>query len=115
GWGVGVLMIGVDEGAFWSQMQNGVDFVDDILNGVIKSAVFGVAVTLIALYQGYSARPSARTESRHSWPALGCTCWWETARAVPRSTAWRPSVTRHVSFFLKPSTWSASRQRFGST
>lgn len=64
GWGVGVLMIGVDEGAFWSQMQNGVDFFDDIVNGVIKSVVFGVAVTLIALYQGYASRPTPEGVSR---------------------------------------------------
>src|SRR5690606_31756486 len=42
GWVVGVMLIGVDPGAFWSQMQAGVDVVDDVLNGVIKSLVFGV-------------------------------------------------------------------------
>jgi phospholipid/cholesterol/gamma-HCH transport system permease protein len=58
GYIVGVQLIGVDEGAFWSQMQAGVDLRNDILNGVIKSVVFGLAVTFIALYQGYQARPT---------------------------------------------------------
>src|SRR3954469_9428196 len=58
GYVVGVLLIGVDEGAFWSQMQGGVDIFKDIANGVIKSIVFGIAVTFIALYQGYEARPT---------------------------------------------------------
>ena len=55
GWVVGVLMIGVDGGAFWSQIQGGVDVFKDVGNGVIKSFVFGVAVTFIALLQGYNA------------------------------------------------------------
>ncbi len=56
GWVVGVLMIGVDGGAFWSQIQGGVDIFKDIGNGVLKSFVFGVAVTFIALLQGYNAQ-----------------------------------------------------------
>src|SRR3546814_19872057 len=51
GWVVGVLLIGVDAGAFWSQMQNGVDVWNDVANGVLKSLVFGVTVTLVALYE----------------------------------------------------------------
>jgi phospholipid/cholesterol/gamma-HCH transport system permease protein len=58
GYFVGVPLIGVDSGAFWSQMQSGVDLFSDIGNGLIKSIVFGVAVTFIALYQGYEARPT---------------------------------------------------------
>lgn len=58
GYFVGVPLIGVDSGAFWSQMQGGVDLFADIGNGLIKSIVFGVAVTFIALYQGYEARPT---------------------------------------------------------
>ena len=64
GWGVGVLLIGVDDGAFWSQMQNGVDVWKDVGNGVVKSVVFGVAVTLIALYQGYYAKATPEGVSR---------------------------------------------------
>jgi len=59
GYLVGVVQIGVDEGSFWSQMQAAVDFRDDILNGVIKSFVFGIAVTLIALFEGFDAPPTA--------------------------------------------------------
>jgi len=59
GYLVGVVLIGVDEGAFWSQMQAAVDVRNDILNGVIKSVVFGVAVTLIAVFEGYDAPPTA--------------------------------------------------------
>jgi len=58
GYLVGVPLIGVDSGAFWSQMQGGVDLFDDIANGFIKSVVFGVAVTFIALYQGYESKPT---------------------------------------------------------
>jgi phospholipid/cholesterol/gamma-HCH transport system permease protein len=58
GYVVGVKMIGVDEGAFWSQMQGGVDIWQDIANGVLKSVVFGFAVTFVALFQGYEAQPT---------------------------------------------------------
>jgi len=57
-------MIGVDEGAFWSPMQGGVDLWNDIVNGVIKSVVFGFAVTFVALYQGYQAQPTPEGVAR---------------------------------------------------
>ena len=56
---VGVKLIGIDDGSFWSQMQAGVDFRLDIVNGLIKSFVFGVAVGLIAVFEGYYAPPTA--------------------------------------------------------
>ncbi|OGA05934.1 MAG: ABC transporter permease [Betaproteobacteria bacterium RIFCSPHIGHO2_12_FULL_69_13] len=59
GYLVGVRLIGVDEGAFWSQMQAAVDLREDILNGVIKSVVFGFAVAWIAVFEGYDAPPTA--------------------------------------------------------
>ncbi len=59
GYFVGVVQIGVDEGSFWSQMQAAVDFRHDIMNGVLKSFVFGVVVTVIALFEGYDAPPTA--------------------------------------------------------
>jgi phospholipid/cholesterol/gamma-HCH transport system permease protein len=59
GYLVGVVLIGVDEGSFWSQMQSAVDFREDVLNGVIKSVVFGLAVTWISLFEGYDAPPTA--------------------------------------------------------
>jgi phospholipid/cholesterol/gamma-HCH transport system permease protein len=59
GYFVGVVQIGVDEGSFWSQMQAAVDFKHDIMNGVLKSFVFGTVVTVIALFEGYDAPPTA--------------------------------------------------------
>ena len=61
---VGVGLLGVDEGAYWSQMQAGVDLYDDILNGVIKSIVFGGVVTWIAVFEGYDAIPTSEGVSR---------------------------------------------------
>jgi len=64
GYVVGVLMLGLDAGAFWGQMQGGVDVWKDVGNGVVKSIVFGVAVTFIALLQGYQAQPTPEGVSR---------------------------------------------------
>jgi phospholipid/cholesterol/gamma-HCH transport system permease protein len=64
GYLVGVQLIGVDEGAFWSQMQGNIDVRRDIMNGVLKSFVFGVAVTFTALFQGYEAQPTPEGVSR---------------------------------------------------
>lgn len=64
GWVVGVVLIGVDSGAFWSQMQGGVDVWRDVGNGVIKSVVFGVTVTFVALLQGFAANPTPEGVSR---------------------------------------------------
>jgi phospholipid/cholesterol/gamma-HCH transport system permease protein len=64
GYVVGVLLIGVDPGAFWSQMQGGVDVFKDVGNGVLKSLVFGTAVTFTAVLQGYAAKPTPEGVSR---------------------------------------------------
>ena len=64
GYLIGVVFIGVDEGAFWSQMQASVEFRYDVMNGVIKSFVFGVAVSLIAVFEGYDSVPTAEGVSR---------------------------------------------------
>ena len=64
GWVVGVVMIGVDSGAFWSQMQGGVDIWLDVGNGVIKSVVFGFTVSFVALVQGFEAQPTPEGVSR---------------------------------------------------
>ncbi|MCW5237090.1 lipid asymmetry maintenance ABC transporter permease subunit MlaE [Verminephrobacter eiseniae] len=61
---VGVLMIGIDPGAFWSQMQGGVDIWRDLGNGVLKSLVFGFTVSFVALLQGYAARPTPEGVAR---------------------------------------------------
>ena len=59
GWIVAVKLLGVDNGTFWSQMQAQIDFRLGIVNGIIKSAVFGVAITAIAVFEGYDAPPTA--------------------------------------------------------
>lgn len=59
GYMVSVGWLGVDEGVFWSSMQHAVDFNADVLNGVIKSVIFGLLVVWIAVYQGYSCIPTA--------------------------------------------------------
>jgi len=64
GYIVGVLLIGVDSGSFWAQMQSFVDFKRDILNGVLKSVVFGIAVSLIAVFEGYDSDATAEGVSR---------------------------------------------------
>ncbi len=64
GWVVGVLMIGLDAGSFWSQMQGGVDVWKDVGNGVVKSVVFGFTVTFVALYQGFEAQATPEGVSR---------------------------------------------------
>jgi phospholipid/cholesterol/gamma-HCH transport system permease protein len=64
GYLIGVVIIGVDSGAFWSQMQANVDVRADVMNGVIKSFVFGIAVTFTALFQGYHADPTPEDVSR---------------------------------------------------
>ncbi len=56
---VGVDLLGIDEGAYWSQMQANVDLVDDVANGMIKGVVFSIACVWIALYKGYEAIPTA--------------------------------------------------------
>jgi len=64
GYLVGVAVLGIDNGAFWSQMQASVDFRYDILNGLVKSFVFGIAVAVIATFEGYNAPPTAEGVSR---------------------------------------------------
>jgi phospholipid/cholesterol/gamma-HCH transport system permease protein len=59
GYFVGVILIGLDGGTFWSQMQSSVDLHSDVVNGIVKSLVFGAAVTLIAVFEGYDAAPTA--------------------------------------------------------
>lgn len=74
GWSVGVLMIGIDPGAFWSQTQGGVDVWKDVGNGVLKSVVFGVAVTFVALLQGFTAKPTPEGVSRATTRTVVMAC-----------------------------------------
>jgi phospholipid/cholesterol/gamma-HCH transport system permease protein len=55
---IGVQLMGVDPGAFWSQMQSAVEL-DDVVEGIVKSLCFGVACSLIAVFEGYNAEPTA--------------------------------------------------------
>lgn len=64
GYLVGVGVLGVDAGAYWAQMQANVDVFDDVLNGVIKSLVFGLVATWIAVFEGYDTEPTAEGVSR---------------------------------------------------
>ncbi|RYF68536.1 MAG: lipid asymmetry maintenance ABC transporter permease subunit MlaE [Comamonadaceae bacterium] len=61
---VGVVMLGVDAGTFWGRMQSSVNVWSDVGNGLIKSVVFGIAVTFIALLQGYESKPTPEGVSR---------------------------------------------------
>lgn len=64
GWFVGVGLLGVDDGTYWAQMQSTIDWHEDVLNGVIKSIVFGVVCTWIAIFQGYDCVPTSEGVSR---------------------------------------------------
>jgi phospholipid/cholesterol/gamma-HCH transport system permease protein len=64
GWLVAVALIGIDAGAFWSQMQGGVDVWADVGNGVVKSLVFGITVTFVSLLQGYTCKPTPEGVAR---------------------------------------------------
>ncbi|HEX2795627.1 MAG TPA: lipid asymmetry maintenance ABC transporter permease subunit MlaE [Immundisolibacter sp.] len=64
GYLVGVKLLGLDPAPYWSHMESGVDFYDDILNGVIKSVVFGAVVTWVAVFEGYDAVPTAEGVGR---------------------------------------------------
>jgi len=64
GYFIAVGLLGIDEGAFWSQMQAKVDFHQDIMNGLIKSVIFGWVVTWIAVFEGYDAIPTSEGVSR---------------------------------------------------
>ncbi|NPA72818.1 MAG: lipid asymmetry maintenance ABC transporter permease subunit MlaE [Gammaproteobacteria bacterium] len=59
GYLISVGWLGVDEGAFWSQMHSHVDWHDDVMNGIIKSVAFALLIAVIALYQGFNAIPTS--------------------------------------------------------
>jgi phospholipid/cholesterol/gamma-HCH transport system permease protein len=61
-WGgafVAIDMLGIDDGAYWGNMQASVEFYEDVIKGVIKSVAFGIVVTWIAVYQGYDSMPTS--------------------------------------------------------
>lgn len=66
-WGgylIGVSWMGIDGGAYWSVMQGSVDYLPDVLNGVLKSVIFAVLITWVALYNGYYVVPNAQGISK---------------------------------------------------
>lgn len=64
GWFVGVGLLGVDDGTYWVQMQSKIDWNKDLINGVIKSLVFGFTCVWIAIFQGYNCIPTSAGVSR---------------------------------------------------
>lgn len=64
GYWVDVHWLGVNDGSFWSNMQASVSFRDDVLNGVVKSIVFGFVVTWISVFQGYTCTPTSEGIAR---------------------------------------------------
>ena len=64
GYLVAVLLVGVDAGVFWSNMHAAVDLRYDVLNGFVKSVVFGVAISIIATFEGFDADPTAEGVAR---------------------------------------------------
>jgi phospholipid/cholesterol/gamma-HCH transport system permease protein len=64
GYIVAVALVGIDPGVFWANMQSAVDFRYDIWNGIIKSIAFGIAVSIIATFEGFDADPTAEGVSR---------------------------------------------------
>ncbi len=61
---VGVDWLGIDNGSFWANMKTAVDFRDDVVNGIIKSIVFGFVIMWVSVYQGYYSAPNAAGISR---------------------------------------------------
>ena len=64
GYLVATMLVGVDSGVFWSNMHAAVDFRYDVLNGFVKSVVFGVAISIIATFEGFDADPTAEGVAR---------------------------------------------------
>ncbi len=75
GYFIGVVLLHLDSGTFWSQMRDSVSLHNDIIDGAIKSIIFGVVIALIAVYQGIIAKPTAEGVSTATtrtvvWSAL---------------------------------------------
>lgn len=81
---LGVVLLGLNDSAFWINMQSGVDFHLDIVNGICKSIVFGAAVTWIAVVSGYEAKPTSEG----------------IARATTRSVVYASLVVLGLDFIL---------------
>jgi phospholipid/cholesterol/gamma-HCH transport system permease protein len=84
GYTVGVEWLGVDSGAFWANMQAAVDFHADVMNGIIKSVVFGTVISWIAVFQGINCPPTSE--------GIG--------RATTRTVVYSSLATLGLDFFL---------------
>lgn len=76
GYMIGVSWLGVDSGAFWGNMRESVNFYDDVINGVIKSAVFGLVISWIAIYQGLYCIPTAEGIGRATTKTVVYSSLW---------------------------------------
>jgi phospholipid/cholesterol/gamma-HCH transport system permease protein len=63
-WVVSTELLGIDSGSFWANMQQVVDFREDVVNGIIKAIVFGIVITWVAVHQGYTAAPNTEGINR---------------------------------------------------
>ena len=73
---VGTQVLGVDEGAFWSQINSRVELLHDVSSGFLKSAIFGVSASLMAVFEGYYAQPTAAGISRAATRTVVITSVW---------------------------------------
>ena len=64
GYFIGVVVLGVDSASYWGQIQQQMQPVDDVMNGVIKSLVFGLVIGLVAVFEGFNAEPTSIGISR---------------------------------------------------
>lgn len=73
---VGTGLLGVDEGAFWAQISEQVDFYQDVASGFTKSAVFGISASVMAVFEGFYAEPTAAGISRAATRTVVITSVW---------------------------------------
>lgn len=73
---VGTQLLGVDTGAFWAQITNRVELVQDVANGFVKSIVFGISASLMAVFEGYNAQPTAAGISTAATRTVVITSVW---------------------------------------
>ena len=73
---IGVNQLGVDSGAFWSHIQDRVDLYEDVGSGMFKSLIFGISASLMGVYEGYFAEPTAAGVSRAATRTVVITSVW---------------------------------------
>ena len=73
---VGTVLLGIDSGAFWSQISSRVDLYPDVAGGFLKSVIFGVSASLMAVFEGYHAQPNPAGISRAATRTVVITSVW---------------------------------------